>query len=91
MKQHFPDYTYRIGGDEFVVLCDNVDEDVFNNKVLHFIDKVEADDNINIAFGYHWYNDSVGIIDKIKFVDNLMYINKNKYYQSNNIVDRRKS
>lgn len=96
ITQCFGDYgeTYRIGGDEFAVLCDKaIDADeiiaVFKDacRAWHgtLIDELAI--SIGISNGHSDSYDSVD--DLIKLADQRMYEDKNRYYMESG-HDRRK-
>lgn len=82
LKSVFERDIYRIGGDEFVTLCVDMDQDVFNKKVEKL--RTLADDNETCSFsiGAKWDKGEFNAADLIADADELMYINKQSYYQS---------
>lgn len=80
------EYTYRIGGDEFVAFVLEIDKDSLEAR-LHQLTEVIEKENYHIAIGY-------SIVDKekinmdmlIKAAESEMYRSKSQYYQNN---DRR--
>lgn len=77
---------YRIGGDEFCVLMQNVDWDLCRNRVSVFYSKVEhankkrpIDMDMNVACGYVMYDKQLdyNIQGTIRRADKMMY--KEKY------------
>lgn len=87
-------YTYRTGGDEFMVLIDKcVDdpeklEEDFKAKVATWKGKLidEIHISIGVARGVDYLDGSIE--DLLKAADKAMYIDKAKYYEDNKI-DRR--
>ena len=77
-------YCYRIGGDEFVVIVPQVQEE-------HFADEVEKlkkrAKNSPIAIGAVWSDTAKDIQGLVNQADKLMYADKAAYYMEN---DRRK-
>lgn len=91
---------YRIGGDEFVVICSNISNERFINKVAS-LKKSLLLDNCTVSLGYKFCDKNINIISLIKDTDLLMYEDKRKFYASmlsssnranseNNIVDNSK-
>lgn len=82
-------YSYRIGGDEFVVLCLNTKE----KEILEVINNMKEELNKTIysaSFGHGMREDKDDSVeDMLKIAEMEMYKDKNYYYLSNNI-DRRK-
>ena len=76
----FPDDTYRIGGDEFVVITHPVGKDVFEQNVHKVINKL-AENGISVSFGTSWEQSSKTIEKQLSTADHLMYENKLLYYK----------
>lgn len=71
---------YRIGGDEFVVICEDM---VFRDVVLQlreFKQKIKVH-QIHVATGMEWRDENLDIEDMIKAADTKMYQDKEKFYQ----------
>lgn len=79
---------YRIGGDEFVAILDNVDEKDIDNYINSFIQK-QNDLNVSIAYGYAYSNNvkTIGYEKLIIRADKRMYKKKKEMYKENNIND----
>ena len=73
---------FRAGGDEFVVILKNVNEEQIHQS-LEKLDKISAKNNVSFAVGYSMTNDSKDIEKILKEADYNMYENKKKYYKSN--------
>lgn len=72
---------YRIGGDEFMVLCSDIEQTVFESKVA-LLRKDMKDNKAIMSLGVVW-TETVDDIDKlIKEADELMYKEKREYYNS---------
>jgi diguanylate cyclase (GGDEF)-like protein len=71
--------AYRIGGDEFIAIVPEVDEDIFASMVDKFKQKAK---NIPISVGSKWAEDSKHINEIIKQADESMYFSKAEYYKS---------
>lgn len=78
----FKDDIYRIGGDEFVVLCLNIERNDFYNLVDRLRKKSEHDRECNLSIGAKWDEGSSSIADLVAAADELMYINKQTYYKA---------
>lgn len=84
---------YRIGGDEFVVLCfdkspDSIDEEIA--KVMADCDNIKIGDNlpVGISIGYAQLAENETISEAAKRAEYMMYENKKQYY-SRSGFDRR--
>jgi diguanylate cyclase (GGDEF)-like protein len=81
IKKSFSEhFCFRIGGDEFLVLCEDIAEDELMAKV----DKLKLDmkeNNAVMAIGFVWRPDSRENVYKLLTkADELMYENKRYYY-----------
>ncbi len=72
--------TYRIGGDEFVVITCHIGKDVFEKNVETAIEKLKAN-GISVSFGVSWKNSSDNIEKQLTAADHLMYENKLLHYK----------
>lgn len=75
--------TYRIGGDEFVVITCHVKKDVFEKNVQKTIKKLNAN-GISVSFGTSWEQSSNNIEKQLSFADHKMYENKLLHYKETN-------
>lgn len=83
----FPDCTYRVGGDEFVVVYPNVLEQQF----AFLIDQLKLNTrqhHVSISFGAVWKESCVNLDALLKEADEQMYQSKKKFYE-NEEHDRR--
>lgn len=78
---------YRIGGDEFVILYQNIDEELFYDNVVLLKNAFEKSD-CHIAIGDCWNKSSNNIQDIVKCADECMYKDKKKYYQGHHVTSR---
>ena len=72
--------TYRIGGDEFVVITTHIKKDIFEQNVQEAIEKLTAN-GISVSFGTSWEQSSNTIEKQLSIADHLMYENKLSYYK----------
>lgn len=72
--------TYRIGGDEFVVISCHVKKDDFEKNVNNAIEKLE-NNGISVSFGIAWTENSKNIDEQLSIADRLMYENKIIHYK----------
>lgn len=89
IRKHFKDYAYRIGGDEFIVLWDNVREDIFNGKVAELREEFGHIEEYSISMGTVWQKGDIDIEQQVKKADVYMYKAKQAHYQ-NRSNDRRR-
>lgn len=76
----FMEYVYRIGGDEFVVLCQNMSQEDFLEKVAALRRLVETDKGLPVSMGISWEKGTVDVARQITCADGLMYEEKQQYY-----------
>ncbi len=72
---------YRVGGDEFVVLCPNVDESSLEEMIIILRERM-ADEDASISIGTSWNDHVPDAADLIRFADHRMYVEKQNYYKS---------
>ena len=79
-KQFRVDDLYRIGGDEFLIICNGIEENEFYNR----IEKLRCDmkeNNALMALGCLWKKKADDIDMLIAKADELMYEEKQNYYK----------
>lgn len=72
-------YCYRIGGDEFIVILPEIEEDIFDAMIQKL--KVKLKD-VSVSVGHVWSNDSKKIKEIVKAADQEMYGSKAEYYKN---------
>ena len=75
--------TYRIGGDEFVVITTHIKKDIFEQNVQDAIKNLN-ENGISVSFGTSWEQSSNTIEKQLSIADHLMYENKISYYKEIN-------
>ena len=79
---HNSQYTYRIGGDEFLGIYPNIDEHDF----LMLSDMIKAfmssDKGFSVSVGSHWTKLGITIQSAINQAESDMYNEKKKYYRN---------
>ena len=82
-------YGYRVGGDEFVVLCVNTKEDKIQS-VIDMMKKALNETSYSASFGHGMRVSKDDTIDTmLKAAETEMYNDKDLYYKSHNIDRRR--
>lgn len=74
------EYTYRIGGDEFVVFVPDREEDDVKDLCGRILETLKAN-GYYISIGYKWQPDVPSVTDLIKSAEKKMYEEKKKYYE----------
>lgn len=80
VKAMFTGETYRIGGDEFVVLCKGINETSFLAKIAELKEQLTIEGELSASIGYVWQENSRDVIGQIERADASMYNAKQKYY-----------
>lgn len=83
----FKENIYRIGGDEFVVLCLDMAQDEFNHNVKILREMVTDGKDLTASVGTIWEEKNFNVKGLIKHADDLMYANKQQYYQQVEVED----
>ncbi|MEG0379376.1 MAG: diguanylate cyclase, partial [Eubacterium sp.] len=89
IKKHFvSEQVYRLSGDEFVVLCPNMDRSNFVAKIRELIKAFKEEDNESLAIGYTWADQDIDIQVLIHQADEQMYVDKQAYYEKSLVKGR---
>ena len=78
--RRFDQNSYRIGGDEFVVLEDTMDESSFCQAVSQVWKSME-DDGISCSVGLCWRDVRGDVEEQFNEADHLMYREKRRHYR----------
>lgn len=74
---------YRIGGDEFVVICQSIEEHTFNERVQELKQRFRMDDECRAAIGSRWCAKLEDMSEITSQADALMYEDKKEFYRKN--------
>lgn len=81
LQSFFPDCSYRIGGDEFVSICCDINKSVFDKKVME-LRKFEKDFAIcEFSIGAIWNGKNIRPSEQIGYANNQMFSDKQQYYK----------
>lgn len=80
IKTVFQKETYRIGGDEFVVIATQADEQGFDAAVESVLRNF-AEKDISVSVGVSWAENTVKIEECLTSADHRMYEKKKEYYK----------
>lgn len=75
-----PDSCYRIGGDEFVVLTHDLNEEAFFDQVHQLRLRLQNSGRLHLALGTDWASCGSLLPSAIKAADEKMYKDKKAYY-----------
>lgn len=82
LKSHVEDACFRVGGDEFVVLCENIDQETFQHLTTELRNDFDLEQNCDVSIGSTWKENGVSVNEEILLADDLMYAEKQEYYRS---------
>ncbi|WP_343208754.1 EAL domain-containing protein [Anaerolentibacter hominis] len=73
---------FRFAGDEFLVICENITQEVFINHVLEA--KKQSFEKLpqGMSAGYSWETDEISVERLIRYADDRMILDKKSYYKS---------
>lgn len=87
-QQVFSQYTYRTGGDEFVVIQSDISKEEFLSKIKRIENRARLNE-ISISKGVLWKEECSNLYELVQEADQIMYKDKTQFYsQSKN--DRRR-
>ena len=82
----FPEDSYRIGGDEFVIIVPETEEADFKDRIDQ-VEKDLAEANVSFSMGLEWKKE--GMLEAmLKSAEKRMYLDKNAYYREKGRVRR---
>lgn len=89
LEQVFADYgIFRIGGDELLVLCAQIDQDTLAERMRQ-LECLTAENDVNIAVGVIWQNRADTHLEELlQEAEKRMYEDKAEYYKKTGIERR---
>lgn len=90
LKSAFGEYgLFRIGGDELLAICVDIDEETLQNRV-ELLKKKAVENSVNLAIGSAWEKKFEKDLQKtMSKAEKRMYQEKNEYYRKAGIDRRR--
>ena len=82
LRRYVPEGSYRVGGDEFVVLYPDVCREEFDALAENLRRDFAAEDACDVSIGCSWKAGRVCANEQVLRADDLMYAAKQKYYRS---------
>lgn len=80
-KNNINGLNFRIGGDEFVCIIEDLTKEKFDSIIINIKEKLKSYGEVHISIGNAW-SDNFSHIEKIiALADEDMYAEKKKYYQ----------
>lgn len=87
LNEIFKDKIYRVGGDEFLIFCPNISKNDFENLVILLRKSIKEATDLTAAVGTTWEEKKFNVNNLIKHADDLMYANKQRYYELIQVTD----
>ena len=87
-KVFTPSCVFRAGGDEFVIIVDDIEQESFFEEVRKMKDILAKENGIAIAVGYKWAESAMNLNETVKKADEAMYENKQRFYRENHLKPR---
>lgn len=82
LKSHVGCDAYRVGGDEFTVLCVDISEQDFHLLTESLIRDFGRNKKYDVSIGHTWREGNVSPDEEILKADDLMYAEKQRYYHA---------
>lgn len=83
LMQFYPQRkVYRIGGDEFVVICYEIPQEKFELKNKEIMEYIDKNTNISVSLGEAWSDRDDRVRKVVAKADQRMYENKQNYYRN---------
>ncbi len=79
---------YRIGGDEFVIICPGMEKDVFHSKLRELKAQFQNDPHYQAAIGSQWTHKVENLSQIIANADAEMYEDKKEFYRTHPVSHR---
>lgn len=79
---------YRIGGDEFIIICQSIKKESFEKRVKELSESFSKKTVCQVAIGTQWTNAVGNINEMIAEADARMYENKKEFYHKHMISRR---
>ena len=90
LKIAFGDYeVYRAGGDEFVVFCPDITEEILETQVAQLRALADSTSDVSFAAGTAYVTGDYDICRAMQTADEGMYRDKEEFYRLNPDKDRR--
>lgn len=80
-KVFYDDDIFRTGGDEFIVITNDIDRDTFDRKVGRLRRDVLKNSEVSFAMGTFWTDGSTDITTAFRNADETMYADKQLFYE----------
>ncbi len=82
LKRHFQDSVYRIDGDEFLILRENISYDNFELLIDKFKESIDENSYFAISMGSVWTEECEDIPQQIQRANSMLIVDKQEYYKA---------
>lgn len=82
------EYTYRIGGDEFVIICVGTGEAEFDRKAYELRLSFKDEKDYTVSIGKYWSENNEDVLHILYRADELMYRDKKDFYHGRALSGR---
>ena len=90
LKKHFKtDNIFRLTGDEFTIICEDNTREEFERKIEDLKKDLQDIDGDGLSIGYAWEDVEIDALSIIKKADELLQIEKQRYYEHRSIYGSR--
>lgn len=79
---------YRIGGDEFVIICADMKKDEFHSRLRELKARFQQESHYRAAVGFRWSESAGDLNQIIAEADARMYEDKKEYYRRHPVSHR---
>ena len=87
LKETFEtDNIYRLSGDEFLIIVPDTEGDSFLETMKYLTMRVDGEGSI-ASIGYIWKENTIDIQKRVTEAEQLMYVEKQKYYEEHKSID----
>ena len=82
LKSRVENSAYRVGGDEFTVICADIGKQDFQTLTDKLIRDFDRNKEYDVSIGHTWKEGNVSADEEILKADDLMYAEKQRYYHA---------
>lgn len=82
LKSRVENSAYRVGGDEFTVICADIGKQDFQTLTEKLIRDFDRNKEYDVSIGHTWKEGNVSADEEILKADDLMYAEKQRYYHA---------
>ena len=92
MRKHFSDdHLFRLSGDEFVIICEDIGYDEFMHKCSIAESELQLKTKFGVSLGSTWDDEDTDIALMLHHAEERMLISKQLYYNSSSVTNKHHS